>query len=115
MSAAALKERLRADLKAAMRERKTADVAVLRTLIAAIDNAEAHPIEQFQERLRQRSLADPIGEVPRRELDASTLDAVLEAEAKSRLAAAGDYERGGRSADADRLRQEAALITSYRA
>ena len=114
MSAPALKDRLRADLKAAMRARNSAEVSVLRTLIAAVDNAEAHPIEHFHERLRQRSLADPIGEVARRALDASTLDAVLEAETKSRLAAAEDYERHGRTEDAARLRSEANLIGRYR-
>jgi len=111
MSAGELKERLRTDLKTAMRERRPADVAVIRTLIAAIDNAEAQPIEGFQERLRQ---LEPIGEIARRELDTKTLDAVLAAEAQSRLAAAEDYERHGRAEDGARLRSEAELIARYR-
>jgi uncharacterized protein YqeY len=110
MSASQLKERLRADLEVAMRERKQDEVAVLRTLIAALDNAEAQPIEAFAERLRQR---ETIGEVGRRELSAADLNEVLEAEARSRLAAAEDYERQGRPDDAARLRREADLIGRY--
>ena len=112
MSASALKERLRTDLKAAMRERKPAEARVIRTLIAAIDNAEAVPIEGLEERLRQR---ETIGEVARRQLNAAALDAVLASETESRLAAAGDYERHGRPDDAARLRDEAGLIARYRA
>ena len=110
MSAGELKERLRADLKAAMQERRSADVAVIRTVIAAIDNAEAQPIEGFEERIRLR---EAVGEVGRRELDAAALDELLDAEARSRLAAAEDYERHGRGDDAARLRQEADLIARY--
>jgi uncharacterized protein YqeY len=110
MSADALKQRLRADLTAAMRERKPAEVAVIRTLIAAIDNAEAQPIEAFEQRLRRREV---VGEVGRRELDPAALDEVLAAEAGARLAAAEDYERHGRSDDAARLRREANLIARY--
>ena len=112
MSATALKDRLRADLKTAMREGNQAEIAVIRTLIAAIDNAEAVPIEGFEERLRLR---ESVGEVRRGELDAASLEAVLAAETHSRLAAAEDYERHGRAEDAARLRREAELIAGYRA
>lgn len=114
MSAGELKEILRADLRAAMRERRSAEVGVIRTLIAAIDNAEAVPLEGFAERLRLRATGDPIGEVARRELDVSALAAILAAEVHSRLMAAEDYERNGRGADAVRLREEAELIGRYR-
>lgn len=110
MSAGALKDRLRADLKTAMRERNATEVALIRTLIAAIDNAEAQPIEGFQERLRR---LEPIGEIARRDLDANALNAVLAAEAHSRQSAAEDYERNGRTDDAARLRDEAKLIARY--
>jgi uncharacterized protein YqeY len=111
MSASELKHRLRADLKTAMRERKGDEVAVIRTLIAAVDNAEAQPLEHFEERLRQR---EAIGEVGRRELDEMALDDLLGAEARSRLAAAEEYERHGRTDDAARLRRDADLIARYR-
>jgi uncharacterized protein YqeY len=111
MSAGALKDRLRADLKVAMRERKAEEMALIRTLIAAVDNAEAQPIDGFAERLRQR---DAIGEVARRELDTTALDDLLASEARARFAAAADYERHGRGDDAARLRREAELIAGYR-
>ena len=112
MSAAELKELLRADLKAAMRDRKTGDVSVIRTVIAAIDNAEAVPVDGMAERLRAR---EDIGEVARRELDARALGEILENEIAARLSAAADYERLGLADDAARLRDEADLIERYRA
>jgi uncharacterized protein YqeY len=111
MSAGALKDRLRADLKAAMRERKTAEVGVIRTLIAAIDNAEAVSVDGMAERIRLR---EDIGEVARRELDAADLDAVLAGEIAARSTAASDYESHGREGEAARLRQQAELIARYR-
>jgi uncharacterized protein YqeY len=111
VSASELKERLRADLKTALRERRPRDVAVIRTLIAAIDNAEAQPIDEFEERIRQR---EAVGEVGRRDLDKAALGELLAGEARSRLAAAQDYERHGRGEDAARLREEADLIALYR-
>ena len=113
MSAAALKERLRADLKAAMQARANDEVRLLRTLIAALDNAEAVP--SVQTRYVPRQFGDPGGEVARRELDGSDVETVLAAEAESRLAAAADYEQHGRSEDAARLRREADLIARYQA
>jgi uncharacterized protein YqeY len=112
MSASALKERLRTDLKAAIRERKPEQAGLIRTLIAAVDNAEAVPIAGLEERIRQR---DTVGEVARRDLDAARLDAILAAEADSRLTAAADYERHGRGDHAARLRAEAEQIGRDRA
>jgi len=114
MSAVALKERLRADLKAAMQARAVGEVGVLRTLIAALDNAEAVPGEGVQDYWAPRALGDPSGEVPRRELDGEAVEHVLQGEIDVRLAAAADYERHGREGDAGRLRDEADLIARYR-
>ena len=112
MSAAALKDRLRADLKNAMQAKASDEVRVLRTLIAAIDNAEAVPRELDSN--LPLAFGDPAGEVARRELDAGALDALLGAEAHSRVSAAGEYEQHGRSDEAARLRDEAELISRYR-
>lgn len=117
MSAAALKERLRADLKTAMRERKTGDVAVIRTLIAAVDNAEAVPTGTdgaATPRSGTRAFGDSSGEVARRELDDAELDKVFAREIETRLAAAEDYAQHGRNDDAARLREEAKVIEGYR-
>jgi uncharacterized protein YqeY len=111
MSATALKERLRADLKAALQARASDDVRALRTLIAALDDAEAVPGEYAA---LPRAFGDPSGEVARRELDADAVEAVLANEVDARLAAASDYERHGRGDKAARLRDEAALVARYR-
>ena len=112
MSAVALKDRLRADLKSAMQSKASAEVRVLRTLIAALDNAEAVPRELDSN--LPLVFGDPAGEVARRHLDAAAIDALLQTEAESRLAAADDYERHGRGDEAARLRDEAQLIARYR-
>lgn len=112
-SAAALKVRLRSDLKAAMQAHAADDVRLLRTLIAALDNAEAVAVEGKPDPFRK--LGDPSGEVARRALDDAEVDALLEVEAESRLMAAADYERHGREAEAARLRGEAARVERYRA
>jgi len=111
MSATALKLRLRAELKAAMRAKAADEVRLLRTLIAALDNAEAVQVKQTG--YQSRKFGDPSGEVARRELDGDAIDGVLAAEAASRLSAAADYEKHGRMENAARLRDEAALVASY--
>jgi len=111
VSAAAFKERLRADLKAALQARETGKVRVLRTLIAALDNAEAVEVEQTP--YRPRAFGDASGEVARRQLDDEAIEALLATEAAGRLAAAADYERHGRAEEAAALREEAALVASY--
>jgi len=112
MSAAALKDRLRADLKSAMQAKASADVRVLRTLIAALDNAEAVPSQQ--DRYVPRAFGEAGAEVARLDLDAAAVDDLLVTEIESRLAAAADYERHQRLDDGARLRDEADLIARYR-
>ena len=87
MSAAALKERLRADLKTAMQARANGELRVLRTLIAALDNAEAVAVEGKPDPFRK--LGDPSGEVARRELDGAAVEQLLVAEIEARRTAAG--------------------------
>jgi uncharacterized protein YqeY len=109
MSAAALKQRLREDLKAAMRERRAEDVALLRKLIAALDNAEAVPTEGY----RPRAVDGAGGEVARRQLDAAEVEQLLASEVAERRAAAEEFARLGRADEAARLGQEADLIARY--
>lgn len=114
MRATELKERLRTDLKAAMQARASEEVRLLRTLIAALDNAEAVPAEGRQTNALPRAFGDPSGEVDRRRLDSAEIEALLAEEVETRLAAAADYESRGRGEEAARLRAEAALIGRYR-
>jgi uncharacterized protein YqeY len=112
MSATALKQRLRADLKAALQARAADEVRVLRTVIAALDNAEAVPGEY---QALPRAFGDPSAEVARLELDGGAVEALLAKEIEARLAAAADYERHGRTDEAARLRDEAGLVARYAA
>jgi uncharacterized protein YqeY len=113
MSATALKKRLRADLKAALQARASNEIRVLRTLIAALDNAEAVPTDALQISALPRAFGDGSGEIARRELGGHAVAALLAEEVASRLAAAADYERHGREDVAERLRAEAALVARY--
>ena len=109
MSAAALKERLRADLKIAMRDKRAEEVALLRKLIAALDNAEAVPTEGY----RPRALEGARGEVARRELESAEVDSLLANEIAERQTVAEEFERLGRTDEAAKLRGEAALVSRY--
>jgi len=118
MSAIELKERLRTDLLAAMRARASDHVRVVRMLLAAVDNAEAVPIASegaATPPTGTRAFGDPSGEVPRREVDAAAIEALLAAEAETRRAAAAFCDRHGQAGEAERLRKEAELVERYRA
>ena len=110
MSAAELKARLRGDLTAAMRERAADDVRVLRTLIAALDNAEAAPGE---DKYVPRAFGDPGSEVARLELDAAAIATLLGHEIEARQTAAAEYRQRGRDEQAASLLTEIALIRRY--
>ena len=113
MSAAAFRQRLRDDLKAAMRARNDAEVRLLRALGAAIDNAEAVSGASLQDNTEFRRFGDGQSEVARRELQPRDIAELLAHERGERLAAATSFERLGEPAEALRLRKEAALVARY--
>lgn len=115
MSATALKQRLREDLKAAMQARASDEVGVLRNLIAALDNAEAVPVDPGQRRANPHAFGVAAGEHPRLDLGSADVAELIAAEIEARLAAAAGYEAHGQAAEAARLRAEAAKIERYRA
>jgi uncharacterized protein YqeY len=91
-----LRTLLRADLKEARKANDPEKVALIRTLIAAIDNAEAVDVQGL-------AAANGPGDAPRRRLsDQEIMNIVLREGAELR-AAAEDYERHGRSDEANRL------------
>jgi uncharacterized protein YqeY len=112
VSAAAFRQKLRDDLKAAMRERNTADVRLLRALGAAMDNAEAVPVEAVRSEDPGASDDRP-HEVSRRELSQDEIGDLLARERSERLSAAGEFAQLGQAGEAERLRQEAAKIARY--
>ena len=109
------RERLRAALSAALRQRDSARVAVFRTALAALDNAEAVPVGEHD----PGSLAleaTPVGlgarEAARRQLSEEDVVFVVRAEISDRLVAADVYEEAGRHEHARRLREEADMLAS---
>lgn len=112
-AAEAMKVRLRADLKAAMGARDAARTAVLRSLIATLDNAQAVPVGQGHQRYRELAFGDRAAEVPRLSLKPGDVRALFAAEADSRKAAAAQMRDHGQEARADALAAEAEVVERY--
>ena len=112
------KERLSADLKVALKERRTEVVSLLRTTMAAIDNAGAVDAAGEDPSLLGGAIAGArLGtgstEIRRRELTGEEIQLILQSEIDERTAAADRYAALERSDIADRLRWEADLLASY--
>jgi uncharacterized protein YqeY len=98
-----LREVLKSDLAAARKDGDTEKASLIRTLIAAIENAEA---------------VDPAtthgaSEVPRRQLDDNDLLGIITGERHDLEQAADHYERIGHPAEADRLRSLTTVVDRY--
>jgi uncharacterized protein YqeY len=106
--AARLRDRLRAALRVALRERDPIATAAIRSAVSAIDNAEAVD----QPHAPHARLGVGVGDVARRELSANEIVEILQAEIVERDSAAAEYERTGRAERATRLRAEAAALSS---
>lgn len=109
---AQMKLRLRADLRAALKERSADEAQLIRGLIAAIDNAEAPPL-QFNERVGQHRFIDGTAEIERLCLAPAQVQAILIAEIQEREHAAVEMERLEKSDRADVLRAEALIAKRY--
>lgn len=105
-----LRAQLRAELTPAMRERRLLEVSVLRSLIQAVDNAEA--VDAGPTSALPTRFGDGSNEVPRRRLEAGELVALLESEADAREADAAQLAAVGQAERAERLQSEAAFVRS---
>jgi uncharacterized protein YqeY len=121
-TAKAMQERLRADLRAAMKARQSLEVALLRGLIAAIDNAQsagiaAGPTVSAAPAAHSQWVAAGgafgSGEVERRSLTAEDIAELLAGEVARREATAMEMDRVGRSDLANTARVEAATVRRY--
>ena len=112
-AAEAMRRRLRERLQSALRARDALTAAVMRTTIAAIDNAQAVALAQPDARYQVRTFGEAGVEVPRRELAQADVDALLAAEVAQRLETAHQFERHGQGAAAARLRDEASVLERY--
>jgi uncharacterized protein len=114
-AAALMKSRLRSDLVAAMRSRRTLDVALIRELVAALDNAEAPLVHAGAGPTAPAAHAFHSGsaEVERLVLSEPQVRALLLNEIQKRERAATEFERVGETARADALRTEALIAKRY--
>jgi uncharacterized protein YqeY len=110
-----LRQRLRDALPVAMKARDRVAVTVLRSTLAALDNAEAVVGAASPGSLAiERS---PVGvgaaEVARQELTGARVEEIVRAEMAEREAAAQDYDRAGRTDRAEQLRAEVRVLAAY--
>ncbi|CAL9623412.1 hypothetical protein SUDANB2_05899 [Streptomyces sp. enrichment culture] len=111
-----LRLRLRAALPEAIRSRDKAAVSALRGTLAALDNAEAVPLDEDSPRAGALE-ASPAGagatEAARRELGEREVLDVVRAEADERLEAAARLTAPAHAARAERLRAEAQVLLRF--
>lgn len=116
----ALRARLRADLKVAMKARDAVEVSALRSLLAALDDAEAvappatAPVSSLGgEHVVGAALGVGSTEVPRLELTEAEIALVVAGQMQEREAAAATFDAVDQPDAAERLRAEARVIERY--
>lgn len=101
-------ERLRADLTVALRDRRPVEASMIRSLIAAIENAGAIEAEP--------SVEPKIGlghDQPRRELDSQDIARIIERERSEVVAAIDHYRDLGLTDEIQDLDQRLRVIDRY--
>jgi uncharacterized protein len=114
----ALRDALRRDLASAMKAREPDAVSALRTVIAAIDNAEAVPAPDESPATTSGHIAGAraglgAAEAARRDLTGSQQQAILRDQITGYTAEADRYEALGQPDAGRRLRDQACLLTGY--
>lgn len=108
-----LRDRLRTALSAAMKARNRNAISALRATLAAIDNAEAVDATEVRAGAIETSAAGlGAAEVARRHLTEADIEQIVRSEVTDRHTAAEEYDRLGRTDHGDKLREEAAALTS---
>lgn len=110
-----IRTRLRRALGVALKARDAGAVSALRSAMSAIGNAEAvapaaRPAGTGSAHFAGTVAGLGAGEAQRGMLTEADADAIVRHEAAEREAAAGEYERGGRAAEAARLREGARAL-----
>lgn len=109
---ATVKLRLRRALRAAMAERQAPEVEILRSLLGAIDQAEAVPVAPGGGYTAVR-FGDPAAEVPRKRLSVEDVRAVIERERDELRHAAETYASIAQADIAARCLLKAAILDRY--
>ena len=117
-NAVELRAILRRDLTAAMKCRDADAVTALRTAIAAIDNAQAVAAPEAAPPATSAHIAGAraglgAAEAARPELTASELEAILRGQLAEYTREADGYAAHGQDAAAQRLRNQASLLSRY--
>jgi uncharacterized protein len=103
-----LRKSLKADLLKAMKARQSHTVSTLRTVLAAIDNAEAVDVDT--------SIVPLTGitkDVPRKVLSEAQMIEIVRAEVEDLRSVMDDYERFGKNAEAEVLREKLNALLPY--
>ena len=108
-----MKSRLRGDLAAAMKVGGKRDAALIRELIAAIDNAEAAPRRTDETSKVRHDFRSRSAEVERLVLSKDQVRTLLLQEIQEREQAALEFRRLGESGRADELHTQAGLAKRY--
>lgn len=112
-AAAAMKVRLRADLRLALTSGRGDEARVVRDLIAALDNAAAAPLRRGRPSAMRHDFRSGSAEVERLWLDAARVRVLLLEEISKREEAAAAFERVGRPEAAAAATADAALVRRY--
>lgn len=108
-----MKALMRADLSVALKERRADEAKVVRTLIAAIDNAEAPPLPAGHAASVTIRFESGAAEVERLCLSRSHLRRLLRTEIEEREQAAAALDHLNRADRATALRAEALVVRRY--
>ena len=103
-----IREQMKLDLIVAMKAREMIAVSTLRTVLGAIDNAEAVPVTTPLEYSNGKT-----NDVPRKQLTSTDIEEILRQELDARQTAALKYQNLGKEGEAARLHQEADVIAHY--
>lgn len=113
-----MRDKLRADLKVALKARDRGATTALRSALAAIDNAEAVPAAQRDdgdaaEHVAGATLGVGTAEADRRELTEAEVRSIIQNEVTERTVAAEEYEQLGRDDLAEQLRSAAEVLSRH--
>jgi uncharacterized protein YqeY len=116
VSGMSLRVRMRQALPEAMRARDKVAVSALRATLAALDNAEAVPVDEAGLRgvaVEQSPIGVGAAEAARRELSERSVADIVRAEATERLETAAQLTAPAHAGRAARLRAEAAVLLRF--
>ncbi len=109
----AMKARLRRDLRAAVKRGDKGETALLRELVAALDNAEAAPLREERPSVDGHAFNDGSAEGERRVLTPRDVHALMLGEMKVRVEAAAEFARLGAEVRSTALDAEIGILRRY--